>query len=56
MDWDAQKKQTRTLTKSMQGRNPSLSLRQMGDRLMTDWLEELFAELTLSAYIFVSAL
>jgi len=53
MDWEAQQKTDQNFNKTvMQGRNPSLSLWQDGhDRLMTDWLEELFAELAALARI-----
>lgn len=53
MDWETQQKTDQNFNKAvMQGRNPSLSLWQDGhDRLMTDWLEELFAELAALARI-----
>ncbi len=46
MSWEQQQQADKNFTKVvMQGRDPRLSLQQNGiDRLMADWLEELFAD------------
>lgn len=51
MSWDEQQQYDKNFTKVvMEGRNPSLELWQNGQqRLMADWLEELFADLNLIA-------
>ncbi|MGM0430056.1 MAG: glutamate--cysteine ligase [Pseudomonadota bacterium] len=48
MSWEQQQQADKNFTKVvMQGRDPRLSLQQNGiDRLMADWLEELFADFT----------
>ena len=51
MTWEQQQQADKNFTKVvMEGRNPRLSLAQNGiDRLMADWLEELFADLSVLA-------
>lgn len=51
MSWEQQQQTDKNFTKVvMEGRNPSLSLSQDGiDRLMADWLEELFADFAVLA-------
>ncbi|KPD25029.1 glutamate--cysteine ligase [Idiomarina zobellii] len=51
MTWEQQQQADKNFTKVvMEGRNPRLSLAQNGiDRLMADWLEELFADLSILA-------
>ncbi|MDV6317082.1 glutamate--cysteine ligase [Idiomarina sp. HP20-50] len=48
MSWEQQQQADKNFTKVvMQGRDPRLSLQQNGnERLMADWLEELFADFT----------
>lgn len=51
MSWDEQQQYDKNFTKVvMEGRNPSVELWQQGQqRLMADWLEEIFADITLIA-------